>query len=434
MSQDEIQLFSNISSDPLLNIKAVSQSTGIEPVTLRAWERRYGVPNPARSEQGYRLYSERDIAILRWLKAKVDAGVTIMRAVALLHSQEPSVGTSLVPSPAVSVSAGASFESMTAELIEAGRRFDTQQVQRVMTQAFALFSVEEVCTHLILPVLELIGERWESGDTSLQVEHFITGLIRQQLLAIGASLPLPSRPGRVIAGCAPGDWHEMGTLILTLFLRRRGFEVIYLGQAVGLDRLEEALDAVQPDVIILSASTIETVPHLPQAASIVAESGRYVWFTFGGTIFPHAPGLSDRIPGVYIGDTLIEAARRIDDLLTGQWQPVANIAWTQSDDIARAYESIKNLPMAALDDLTQLLLDADPDLTPVEASDIVRQAVMELTAALKFELPELLNAPTGLLGHPLGCFGISADRLNDMFSRYLPPSSLAALEPYLVCI
>ena len=73
--------FADIPDEPLLNIKAVSQATGVEPVTLRAWERRYGVPEPARSDQGYRLYSERDVAILRWLKAKVDAGVKIKQAV-----------------------------------------------------------------------------------------------------------------------------------------------------------------------------------------------------------------------------------------------------------------------------------------------------------------------------------------------------------------
>ena len=52
---------------PVYNIKAVSRLVGLLPVTLRAWERRYGLPAPSRGEQGYRLYSERDLHVLRWL-------------------------------------------------------------------------------------------------------------------------------------------------------------------------------------------------------------------------------------------------------------------------------------------------------------------------------------------------------------------------------
>ena len=77
--------FSGYNDTPVYTIKTVVQETSIAPATLRAWERRYGVLSPTRSEGGYRLYSERDIAILRWLKRHVDAGVSISRAVALLE-------------------------------------------------------------------------------------------------------------------------------------------------------------------------------------------------------------------------------------------------------------------------------------------------------------------------------------------------------------
>ena len=71
---DELHL-NSYDNTPVFTIKTVVQETGIPPATLRAWERRYGVLSPGRSEGGYRLYSERDIAILRWLKRQVDAGV-----------------------------------------------------------------------------------------------------------------------------------------------------------------------------------------------------------------------------------------------------------------------------------------------------------------------------------------------------------------------
>jgi len=69
---------------PLYNIKAVVQATGISPSTLRAWERRYNIARPQRSDSGYRLYAERDVAVIRWLKAQVDAGMSISQAVSWL--------------------------------------------------------------------------------------------------------------------------------------------------------------------------------------------------------------------------------------------------------------------------------------------------------------------------------------------------------------
>src|SRR5690606_39391191 len=87
-----------------------------------------------------------------------------------------------------------------------------------------------------------------------------------------AAMPLPSRRGKVVAGCAPGDLHEMGVLILAMILRRRGWEVVYLGQAVGTDRLEDALEAIQPDVVVMASSALEALGDLPEAARIASRA------------------------------------------------------------------------------------------------------------------------------------------------------------------
>src|SRR5579884_876469 len=74
---------------PLFNTKAVVHQTGVPAPTLRAWERRYGILTPRRGENDYRLYSERDIATVTWLRERVDSGMTISQAIALLRSLEP---------------------------------------------------------------------------------------------------------------------------------------------------------------------------------------------------------------------------------------------------------------------------------------------------------------------------------------------------------
>ena len=73
---------------PVYNLKAVVLETGLKPDTLRAWERRYGLPTPNRSDGGHRLYSERDIQVLKWLVARQQAGLSISRAAELWQRSE----------------------------------------------------------------------------------------------------------------------------------------------------------------------------------------------------------------------------------------------------------------------------------------------------------------------------------------------------------
>ena len=70
---------------PTFNLKAVVQETGLKPDTLRAWERRYGMPEPERTSGGHRIYSQEDINILKWLLERQDEGMSISRAVDMLR-------------------------------------------------------------------------------------------------------------------------------------------------------------------------------------------------------------------------------------------------------------------------------------------------------------------------------------------------------------
>ena len=84
-----VEPYQDLDGQPIYNIKAVVEATGLPAATLRAWERRYGALSPGRTDSGYRLYSARDIAVLRWLKARVDEGMNISQALQLLTQSRP---------------------------------------------------------------------------------------------------------------------------------------------------------------------------------------------------------------------------------------------------------------------------------------------------------------------------------------------------------
>jgi DNA-binding transcriptional MerR regulator/methylmalonyl-CoA mutase cobalamin-binding subunit len=423
--------FASLPDEPLLNIKAVSQATGIEAVTLRAWERRYGVPSPERSEQGYRLYSDRDVAILRWLKARVEEGVTIGQAVSMLETQLPQA---LPQSSVVNVVGGemTSFEAMFDDLIGGAHAFDAESVQHTIMQAFALFPVEDVCLNLLAPALAEIGRQWRMGEASLQVEHFLTNLVRQHLLALDAAMPPPSRRGRVLLGCGPDDWHEMAVLMLSLFLRRRGWQVVYLGQAVGLEQLETALASIRPDVVVLSASAFESLANLPDAARLVQGQGNGdITFMFGGALFPHVPGLAAHIPGVYVGDSLLEALQRVDDLLGGSWNPAPQTVSPSADGVHHTAKAIRQAYPHLVERLAESLLEAEHTLSPAVAHSAAAEDIARLLAALDLELPELLSAPEEIAGPPLSVRGVPVDSVQMLFVEELGSEAAVPLDPYL---
>src|SRR5947209_4870534 len=131
---------------PLYNIQAVAAATGVPAITLRSWERRYGIPEPKRDPKGYRLYSERDIAVARWLKDRVQQGVGISRAVNMLqvlHSGD------VVPERPATFD----FKSLRLRLVEAIRNLDEVAVNRVIGEALVVAPVEEVALDLLQPAL-----------------------------------------------------------------------------------------------------------------------------------------------------------------------------------------------------------------------------------------------------------------------------------------
>lgn len=77
--------WSHGNSGGLFPIRVVAQLTGINPVTIRAWERRYGLVRPSRTPGGHRLYSQVDVERLRAAARLVARGVSISSASRMLH-------------------------------------------------------------------------------------------------------------------------------------------------------------------------------------------------------------------------------------------------------------------------------------------------------------------------------------------------------------
>ncbi len=261
------------SSEPRYNTKAVVRETGVPADTFRAWERRYGVPIPHRTATGQRLYSERDIAIIRWLRDRTAEGLTISQAVRLLEGAQEA---------AVSDDQPAAWTRLEQQLVDALLRLDTTAAEDVLAQAFAHYSLDDVCLKLIEPALVAIGEGWHNGTVSVGQEHFATQLLRRRLQSLFSVYDVAEGRATIVAGCAPGEQHDIGLLILALLLVRRGYRVVYLGPDVPLHGLLPVMEQVETDMICLSASTPETASAIDAIAAAVRELARPPVVVAGG--------------------------------------------------------------------------------------------------------------------------------------------------------
>jgi methanogenic corrinoid protein MtbC1 len=303
---------------PEYNTRAVEKLTGIPADTFRAWERRHGLPNPARTAGNHRLYSERDIGIVRMLKQMTDEGVSISRAVAIARRRLETVFAA--ETSAENGSDQDCLGDLRDRLVAAFIRFSTSDANRTVEEALALFGPETVALDIIQPALVDMGQRWERGEVCVAMEHFATSWCMHKLAALfNASQPERGRP-TVLASCVEGEMHELGLMITAVVLSRAGFRVVYLGANMPAAELIEAVRRVEPDAVVLAAPTQPSVDPLREAIHTVRANsldGADRLIAYGGMVFEDIAHIRDGIDALYLGPD----ARSARDLLREALDP-----------------------------------------------------------------------------------------------------------------
>ncbi|HWQ84349.1 MAG TPA: MerR family transcriptional regulator [Anaerolineales bacterium] len=304
-------------NQPAYNLKAVIHETGLTPATLRAWERRYGVPRPQRSSGGHRLYTLEEIEMLKWLVARQSEGLSISQAIELWRSQGRLPPARIASSRSPRVESGSTItmlDQLREEWIAACLAFDEPAAELALSQSLALAAPEVVTTEMLQKALAELGEGWYAGKVSVQQEHFASALAARRLNALLAAAPPPSRPARLLAACPPGEMHDLALLMLAFSLRWQGWDVVYLGANVPLDRMAATLQSARPRLVLSVAQTLPGAAALKELAHFVSEHS--VALAYGGGIFNQIPDLTLSIPGYSLGQELNAVPKKIESLLT----------------------------------------------------------------------------------------------------------------------
>lgn len=271
------------------SIGDVAALTGVAASTLRAWENRYGLVVPSRTNSAYRSYSPADVETVRRMRVLVDSGVPARRAASLAQEAPAS-------QPALSDSQASNRESSPLSdhdaLTRIAARFDPIALQETLDEVFACASVERVIDDWLMPSLAALGRAWEADEVDVAGEHFVTAAVMRRLAALfeatGAHGP------RVLVGLPPHCRHELPVLAFAVCLRRAGVDVLYLGPDVPLASWAQVVAASAPQAAVIAAThsgdldaASATVATLRQAGvSAVYVGGRGAQETPGGIPLP----------------------------------------------------------------------------------------------------------------------------------------------------
>jgi DNA-binding transcriptional MerR regulator len=278
---------------PRLRIGELSRRVGVSPELLRAWETRYGLLRPDRTEGGLRLFSQEDERRVHLMRRHIASGLSASEAARLASLGEGSSARE----------GSARCAEIRATLTQGLDALDETTAQSALDQLFAAFALPFALSEVILPVLHRLGERWAADEASITHEHFASNLIGGRLRALARGWGNGIGPRAVLA-CPPGERHELGLLCFGLALREHGWRITYIGLETPLRELADSLDELLPTIVVLSAISPE---RFLDAREEISELGARVRVGIGGA---GASAALARTVGVEFlgGDAIAEAA------------------------------------------------------------------------------------------------------------------------------
>jgi methanogenic corrinoid protein MtbC1 len=290
-----------------------------------------------RTHSGQRLYTDKQVIQLKWMKAQMDAGLPAgkaARAVLGLERSGKVAGNGSAREPRlVHIRLGTDLYADVGDdplQVIAGRLEaalldrDLAAADDLLLSAVAVTDMSDVITRVVGPTLEAIGEGWRAGRVDIATEHLATAHLHHRIAGWLGSLPAVNGIGPVVLACPPGERHDGGLLMFALLLKRSGCPVAFLGPSLPFPDLERFALETHVSAIVLTAmleSTAQTLAHWPDQMPRIAEAETPL-VCFGGGVFRDQPRLREGIRGHYLGDELAGGVDRLNQLLGRSMPPL----------------------------------------------------------------------------------------------------------------
>jgi DNA-binding transcriptional MerR regulator/methanogenic corrinoid protein MtbC1 len=296
----------------MYTIKQAAIRTGVNVPLLRAWERRYGIPTPARTDSGYRLYDDGSIDRVLRMRRLVDSGWPPSQAAQAIiedtaPDEPPAAGNAMAagsrPGGVEAHGPGSSRPAtrsgpvpadevawLNLRFLGAARALDDAGMESALSEGLALLGVDTALERFVLPALVDIGAAWARGELSIASEHAASSSVMRRLAGLYEAAATPSSRIDCLIGLPPGSRHEIGALAFAVACRRVGLRILYLGADVPVASWVEATREHPDAAVALGAVTSAEADSAAHVAVALRSTGADLLVAIGGANQARAAG------------------------------------------------------------------------------------------------------------------------------------------------
>lgn len=290
----------------LYPIRTVADLTEVNAITLRAWERRYGLFEPIRKASGHRLYTQAHIDLITRVVGLLDRGMRIGQIKAQLDAEQAAQNDEHAAKDI--------WQRHVDRMIAAVIQFDERGLEETYGDALALYPIDTVTDKLLMPLLAELGRRWADDEGSIAEEHFFGFYIRNKLGARFHHRVKSESGTRLLMSCLPGDRHETGLLLFALAANSAGYRIVLLGADMPLEELPAAARKAGCAAIILSGRLLPESDLLEKSLPDLTERSKVPVF-LGGHASVKVHDLLKRSGVVVLGTDLNKGLSRLLEMV-----------------------------------------------------------------------------------------------------------------------
>lgn len=245
----------NQNSSTTYTIQQVSDLTGLSKQVIRKWEERYDVIHPQRLDNGYRMYSHKEVTTLIRIQSLIDEGMTVKQAIHVLSQERLTLGTQNIFAQVEIPPQQDYTQHIVSVLLQEGMQGNDKQMLYLLQQAHHTLGVKNLVYNVVIPFLEEVGNRWCTGEWGEFQEALSSLVIRDFLANLRRGLYVQEDAPLILGSCLPNERHEIPLYILLLQSQLLGYRSTMLGPSPAPTAIQSTIELTNPKIVILSAIT-----------------------------------------------------------------------------------------------------------------------------------------------------------------------------------
>jgi len=234
-------------NEELLTVAAVARRLGGAPATLRTWDRRYGL-GPSQHEVGnHRKYSPLDLAKLMVMRRLISTGVSACDAAQTARGLE-GLGETAVITHEISDAV-----ELVSTLHRSAKKLDMVFLESELRRCISKNGVISTWSHVIAPLLFLVGKDWEDTGKGIDVEHLLTETLIRILREPLNTKMKPVNATPILLASIGEELHCLALHALAAALAERRIESHFLGARTPFDAISAMVTRTAPPAVFLWA-------------------------------------------------------------------------------------------------------------------------------------------------------------------------------------